>query len=204
MNNINKSLDEISAQRKNRNRGFGNRRFRRNNNNYRRNNTNYNRNQRNNFNNNQRRNIINQRNRRRRNFKIDNRRRLYITNLNKSVTNDELKKLFQNYGRLNRCGVNFTQLGESKGTADVEFERHNDAVFAIRKLNRANINGRIVFVRFSNLRSLRSVRRNFRGNFRRRNNFRNNNNNNRRNFNPNNNQRKRRVFKRSLGRRRRF
>ena len=102
MNNINKSLDEISAQRKNRNRGFRNRRFRRNNNNYRRNNTNYNRNQRNNFNNNQRRNIINQRNRRRRNFKRDNRRRLYITNLNKTVTNDELKKLFQKLWKIKK------------------------------------------------------------------------------------------------------
>jgi RNA recognition motif-containing protein len=198
MNNINKSLDEIASQRKTQNRNMNNqrrrrRRFQLNNRrqNFRRvNMNNNNQNNNNNFN--------------RRNFRRDNRRRLYITNLNKSVTNDELKKLFQNYGRLNRCGVNFTQLGESKGTADVEFERHNDAVFAIRKLNRANINGRIVFVRFSNLRSLRSVRRNFRGNFRRRNNFRNNNNNNRRNFNPNNNQRKRRVFKRSLGRRRRF
>ena len=198
MNNINKSLDEIASQRKNQNRNMNNqrrrrRRFQLNNRrqNFRRvNMNNNNQNNNNNFN--------------RRNFRRDNRRRLYITNLNKSVTNDELKKLFQNYGRLNRCGVNFTQLGESKGTADVEFERHNDAVFAIRKLNRANINGRIVFVRFSNLRSLRSVKRNFRGNFRRRNNFRNNNNNNRRNFNPNNNQRKRRVFKRSLGRRRRF
>jgi RNA recognition motif-containing protein len=198
MNNINKSLDEIASQRKNQNRNMNNqrrrrRRFQLNNRrqNFRRvNMNNNNKNNNNNFN--------------RRNFRRDNRRRLYITNLNKSVTNDELKKLFQNYGRLNRCGVNFTQLGESKGTADVEFERHNDAVFAIRKLNRANINGRIVFVRFSNLRSLRSVKRNFRGNFRRRNNFRNNNNNNRRNFNPNNNQRKRRVFKRSLGRRRRF
>ena len=198
MNNINKSLDEIASQRKTQNRNMNNqrrrrRRFQLNNRrqNFRRvNMNNNNKNNNNNFN--------------RRNFRRDNRRRLYITNLNKSVTNDELKKLFQNYGRLNRCGVNFTQLGESKGTADVEFERHNDAVFAIRKLNRANINGRIVFVRFSNLRSLRSVRRNFRGNFRRRNNFRNNNNNNRRNFNPNNNQRKRRVFKRSLGRRRRF
>ena len=198
MNNINKSLDEIASQRKNQNRNMNNqrrrrRRFQLNNRpqNFRRvNMNNNNNNNNNNFN--------------RRNFRRDNRRRLYITNLNKSVTNDELKKLFQNYGRLNRCGVNFTQLGESKGTADVEFERHNDAVFAIRKLNRANINGRIVFVRFSNLRSLRSVKRNFRGNFRRRNNFRNNNNNNRRNFNPNNNQRKRRVFKRSLGRRRRF
>ena len=198
MNNINKSLDEIASQRKNQNRNMNNQRRRRRRfqlNNRRQNFRRVNMNNNNNNNNN---------NFNRRNFRRDNRRRLYITNLNKSVTNDELKKLFQNYGRLNRCGVNFTQLGESKGTADVEFERHNDAVFAIRKLNRANINGRIVFVRFSNLRSLRSVRRNFRGNFRRRNNFRNNNNNNRRNFNPNNNQRKRRVFKRSLGRRRRF
>ena len=198
MNNINKSLDEIASQRKTQNRNMNNQRRRRRRfqlNNRRQNFRRVNMNNNNNNNNN---------NFNRRNFRRDNRRRLYITNLNKSVTNDELKKLFQNYGRLNRCGVNFTQLGESKGTADVEFERHNDAVFAIRKLNRANINGRIVFVRFSNLRSLRSVRRNFRGNFRRRNNFRNNNNNNRRNFNPNNNQRKRRVFKRSLGRRRRF
>ena len=198
MNNINKSLDEIASQRKNQNRNMNNQRRRRRRfqlNNRRQNFRRVNMNNNNNNNNN---------NFNRRNFRRDNRRRLYITNLNKSVTNDELKKLFQNYGRLNRCGVNFTQLGESKGTADVEFERHNDAVFAIRKLNRANINGRIVFVRFSNLRSLRSVKRNFRGNFRRRNNFRNNNNNNRRNFNPNNNQRKRRVFKRSLGRRRRF
>ena len=198
MNNINKSLDEIASQRKTQNRNMNNQRRRRRRfqlNNRRQNFRRVNMNNNNNNNNN---------NFNRRNFRRDNRRRLYITNLNKSVTNDELKKLFQNYGRLNRCGVNFTQLGESKGTADVEFERHNDAVFAIRKLNRANINGRIVFVRFSNLRSLRSVKRNFRGNFRRRNNFRNNNNNNRRNFNPNNNQRKRRVFKRSLGRRRRF
>ena len=198
MNNINKSLDEIASQRKTQNRNMNNQRRRRRRfqlNNRRQNFRRVNMNNNNNNNNN---------NFNRRNFRRDNRRRLYITNLNKSVTNDELKKLFQNYGRLNRCGVNFTQLGESKGTADVEFERHNDAVFAIRKLNRANINGRIVFVRFSNLRSLRSVKRNFRANFRRRNNFRNNNNNNRRNFNPNNNQRKRRVFKRSLGRRRRF
>ncbi len=202
MNNINKSLDEISAQRKNRNRRFGNRRFRRNNNNFRRNNTNYNRNQRNNFNNNQRRNTNNQINRRR-NFQRDNRRRLYITNLNKTVTNDELKKLFQKFGKLRRCGVNFTQLGQSKGTADIEFERHRDAVFAIRKLNRADINGKMVFVRFSTLRSIGRIGRRIRIRSRngnlivRRRGVRNNNNNN-------NGIRKRRIFKRSLGRRRRI
>ena len=193
MNNINKSLDEISAQRKNRNRRFGNRRFRRNNNNFRRNNTNYNRNQRNNFNNNQRRNTNNQ----------INRRRLYITNLNKTVTNDELKKLFQKFGKLRRCGINFTQLGQSKGTADIEFERHRDAVFAIRKLNRADINGKMVFVRFSTLRSIGRIGRRIRIRSRngnlivRRRGVRNNNNNN-------NGIRKRRIFKRSLGRRRRI
>ena len=202
MNNINKSLDEISAQRKNRNRRFGNRRFRRNDNNFRRNNTNYNRNQRNNFNNNQRRNTNNQINRRR-NFQRDNRRRLYITNLNKTVTNDELKKLFQKFGKLRRCGVNFTQLGQSKGTADIEFERHRDAVFAIRKLNRADINGKMVFVRFSTLRSIGRIGRRIRIRSRngnlivRRRGVRNNNNNN-------NGIRKRRIFKRSLGRRRRI
>ena len=199
MNNINKSLDEISAQRKNRNRGFGNRRFRRNNNNYRRNNTNYNRNQRNNFNNNQRRNTNNQINRRR-NFQRDNRRRLYITNLNKRITNDELIKIFKKYGKLRRCGVNFTQLGQSKGTADVEFERHRDAVFAIRKLNGADIDGKMVYVRFSNLRSIGRIGRRIRLGNRNRNliprrRIRNNNNNG---------IRKRRIFKRSLGRRRRI
>ena len=113
------------------------------------------------------------------------------------MTNDELKKLFQNYGRLNRCGVNFTQLGESKGTADVEFERHRDAVNAIRNLNKADINGRVVNVRFSALRRINRVGRRIR--------FRNRNRNlvvvTRRNNRGGN--RKRRVFKKSLGRRRR-
>ena len=187
MNNLNKSLDEISAARKNQNprgrggrfrrgrfgRKIGGRRF-----------SLGNRNQRG-------------RNQNRRRFPSrDNRRRLFITNLNKKVTNEELKKLFQKYGRLRRCGVNFTQLGQSKGTADVEFERHRDAISAIRGLNKADINGRIVNVRFSTLRSISRVGRRIR--------FRSNRSRNlvvitRRNNNP----RKRRVFKKSLGRRRR-
>ena len=188
MNNLNKSLDEISAARKNQNPRGRRRRFTR----FQRNGgvgrgpgrrfSTVNR-----GGNGGRRRFISGR---------DNRRRLYITNLNKKVTNDELKKLFQKYGRLRRCGVNFTQLGESKGTADVEFERHRDAVNAIRNLNKADINGRVVNVRFSALRRINRVGRRIR--------FRNRNRNlvvvtRRKNRGVN---RKRRVFKKSLGRRR--
>ena len=197
MNNLNKSLDEISAQRK-QNPRRGRNRFRRriftnrqnrggNYSNFPRGNTQRGR---------------SQQNRRRRNLRFpsqrDNRRRLFITNLNKTVTNIELKNLFQKYGRLRRCGINFTQLGQSKGTADVEFERHRDAVSAIRSLNKAEINGRVINVRFSTLRRINRVGRRIR--------FRNGRSRNLVVITRRNNRgefRKRRIFKKSLGRRRR-
>ena len=193
MNNLNKSLDEISAQRKQnprrgrnrfRRRGFSNRQNRgRNYSNFPRGNTQRGRSQ-------------NIQNRRRRNLRFpsqrDNRRRLFITNLNKAVTNIELKNHFQ------RCGINFTQLGQSKGTADVEFERHRDAVNAIRSLNKAEIKGRVINVRFSTLRRINRVGRRIR--------FRNGRSRNLVVITRRNNRgefRKRRIFKKSLGRRRR-
>ena len=199
MNNLNKSLDEISAQRKQnprrgrnrfRRRGFSNRQNRgRNYSNFPRGNTQRGRSQ-------------NIQNRRRRNLRFpsqrDNRRRLFITNLNKAVTNIELKNHFQKFGRLRRCGINFTQLGQSKGTADVEFERHRDAVNAIRSLNKAEIKGRVINVRFSTLRRINRVGRRIR--------LRNGRSRNLVVVTRRNNRggiRKRRVFKKSLGRRRR-
>ena len=197
MNNLNKSLDEISAQRK-QNPRRGRNRFRRriftnrqnrggNYSNFPRGNTQRGR---------------SQQNRRRRNLRFpsqrDNRRRLFITNLNKAVTNIELKNHFQKFGRLRRCGINFTQLGQSKGTADVEFERHRDAVNAIRSLNKAEIKGRVINVRFSTLRRINRVGRRIR--------FRNGRSRNLVVITRRNNRgefRKRRIFKKSLGRRRR-
>ena len=197
MNNLNKSLDEISAQRK-QNPRRGRNRFRRriftnrqnrggNYSNFPRGNTQRGR---------------SQQNLRRRNLRFpsqrDNRRRLFITNLNKAVTNIELKNHFQKFGRLRRCGINFTQLGQSKGTADVEFERHRDAVNAIRSLNKAEIKGRVINVRFSTLRRINRVGRRIR--------FRNGRSRNLVVITRRNNRgefRKRRIFKKSLGRRRR-
>lgn len=81
----------------------------------------------------------------------DKRRRLFISNLNKSFQNKDLKNLFIKFGKLKRCGIHFTKLGESKGTADVEFEKHFDAIQAIKKLNKSTIDGNIIYVKFDNL-----------------------------------------------------
>lgn len=125
----------------------------------------------------------------------DNRRRLFITNLNKKLNNNDLKNIFQKYGKLRRCGINFTQLGESKGNADVEFDKHNDAVNAIRNLNNSNIHGRVIIVKFSHLKNINRVGKRLR--------FRNRNLNNLKRRNHRNGIRKRKIFKKSLGRRRR-
>ena len=59
---------------------------------------------------------------------------------------------------MRRCGINFTLLGKSKGNADVEYEKHRDAVYAIIHLNNTNINGRAINIRFFNLKRINPVR----------------------------------------------
>ena len=61
--------------------------------------------------------------------------RLRISNLNKAITNEELKKIFAEYGKLTRCGVHFNKMGESQGTGDIEYETHEEAEKALQKLN---------------------------------------------------------------------
>ena len=149
--------------------------------------------------------------------------RLHITNLNTSLNNEELKKLFQQYGTLTRCGIHFDKMGVSKGTADIEFQNHEDAEKARSNLNQAEINGVTVSVLYSTRpvrrrnstnsgnRTSRKIglrRRGRTGGLRRRNqgglrnNRRNNNGRRRTNNNAGGNNR-RRLFRNSLGRRRR-
>lgn len=59
--------------------------------------------------------------------------RIIVRNLAKSITNYDLKKLFEKIGPLKRCGINWNNLGESKGTADVEFVYEKDAIKAKKK-----------------------------------------------------------------------
>ena len=81
--------------------------------------------------------------------KLNERRRLKIQNLNKEFQNTELKKLFEPYGKLIRCGIHFNKMGESTGIADIEFSKHEECEEAISKLDNADIDGVKVRVKYA-------------------------------------------------------
>ena len=81
--------------------------------------------------------------------KLNERRRIRVSNLNKEFQNTELKKLFEPYGKLVRCGIHFNKMGESKGTADIEFSSHEECEQAISKLDNAEIDGVKVRVKYA-------------------------------------------------------
>ena len=81
--------------------------------------------------------------------KLNERRRIRVSNLNKEFQNTELKKLFEPYGKLIRCGIHFNKMGESKGTADIEFSTHEECENAISKLDNAEIDGVKVRVKYA-------------------------------------------------------
>lgn len=80
---------------------------------------------------------------------LKERRRIKVENLNKEFQNAELKKLFEPYGTLIRCGVHFNKMGESTGTADIEFSKHEECEEAINKLDNAEIDGVKVRVKYA-------------------------------------------------------
>ena len=138
----------------------------------------------------------------------DLRKRLIISNLDKSYTNEQLKKLFEEYGKLTRCGIHFSKLGESLGSADIQFEKHEEAENAISKINNTNVGNLVINVKYSN--SGKSNLRNKRNNNvkGRRRNVKNSGNNKGRNVGRNNSRnsgirRKGKKNFRSLGRRKR-
>ena len=82
-------------------------------------------------------------------IRLNERRRLKVLNLNKEFQNSELKKLFEPYGKLIRCGIHFNKMGESTGTADIEFSSHKECEDAINKLDNAEIDGVKVRVKYA-------------------------------------------------------
>ena len=147
--------------------------------------------------------------------KLNERRRLKIQNLNKDFQNSELKKLFEPFGKLIRCGIHFNKMGESTGIADIEFSSHEECENAINKLDNAEINGVKLRVKYADFGPKTGRRISSLGNRRR--NLREMNRENRRNRNGNNRTirrgrpnsrnnlsstgtRRRRIFKRIAGR----
>ena len=100
------------------------------------------------------RNYINKRNTpsRRRNYPTDERRqrglrtrrrgiKILVRNLTRNATNSDIKHLFETIGPLKRCGINWNNLGDSKGTAEVEYLYRKDAFKACKELDYKSIRG---------------------------------------------------------------
>ena len=149
------------------------------------------------------------------NYSNDNRRRqrgtgfrrrgvkIIVRNLTRNATNADIKSVFEKIGPLRRCGINWNSLGESKGTAEVEFLYRSDAFKAVRKLDYKSIKG--VPMRLEVREGLRRILINRLGNRRNRSNtgarrFRERSNYNR-SSNDNNRRRNRSFSQRNSGRR---
>ena len=59
--------------------------------------------------------------------------KIIVRNLTRNATNTDIKSVFEKIGPLRRCGINWNSLGESKGTAEVEYLYRSDAFRACRK-----------------------------------------------------------------------
>ncbi|KAG2609848.1 THO complex subunit 4B-like isoform X2 [Panicum virgatum] len=68
--------------------------------------------------------------------------KLYISNLDYGVSNDDIKELFSDVGDIQRYSINYDRSGRSKGTAEVVFSRRSDALAALKRYNNVQLDGK--------------------------------------------------------------
>ncbi|XP_010237990.1 THO complex subunit 4B isoform X1 [Brachypodium distachyon] len=68
--------------------------------------------------------------------------RLYISNLDYNVSNEDIKDLFSELGEVMRYSINYDKSGRSKGTAEVVFSTRSAARAAVNKYNNVHLDGK--------------------------------------------------------------
>ncbi|KAL3630157.1 hypothetical protein CASFOL_023141 [Castilleja foliolosa] len=68
--------------------------------------------------------------------------KLYISNLDVGVSNEDIRELFLEIGELIRYAIHFDKNGRPSGSAEVVFARRSDAFQAFKRYNNVQLDGR--------------------------------------------------------------
>jgi len=79
---------------------------------------------------------------------LTEKRRLRVSNLDFNITHKDLMELFSKLGSLTKNKIEYDDLGRSKGTALIEYEKHDSAVKAMQEYDGAVLDGRTITVEF--------------------------------------------------------
>ncbi|KAJ8464552.1 hypothetical protein OPV22_027104 [Ensete ventricosum] len=68
--------------------------------------------------------------------------KLYISNLDYGVSNEDIRELFSEIGDLKRYAVHYDRNGHPSGSAEVVYTRRSDAMAALKRYNNVQLDGK--------------------------------------------------------------
>ncbi|CAL9043907.1 THO complex subunit 4D-like isoform X2 [Musa acuminata AAA Group] len=68
--------------------------------------------------------------------------KLYISNLDYGVSNEDIRELFSEVGDLKRFAVHYDRTGRPSGSAEVVYTRRSDAMAALKRYNNVQLDGK--------------------------------------------------------------